>query len=171
MPKQNLFDAHLQPYQFDRLKTNLNDFMIPSTLGMHVGLRTSAQLLAGIEAERVADFNVAQIETEIGQLNLQSDLQLKQFSRAAERLKGQQITAIATSGFTASGSLVDLMADSQAQLELERLYAQEKTKAQIAAKRTEQELTRRKADAAKLGSYLGAGSELSGGIFTILEKL
>ncbi len=157
--------------QRDKFTGALSDFLLPTSLGLNTGLRTGAHILAGFEATRVADFNVSQIDNEIKQLGLFSELDLNQFNRAATKLQGQQKTAIASSGFAFSGSMVDIMADTQAQIELERLSKREVTKAQFQAKRAEQQLQKRKGEQAQLGSFLSAGAEAATGIQSLLEIL
>ncbi len=150
--------------------TSLNDFLIPSVLGLGTGLRTSAQLLAGFEADRVAKFNISQLENEISQLGVSTELKLSQFARQAVKLEGQQRTAVATSGFAFSGSVVDVMMDTQIQLELQRLDIQRQSDLQRQALQSQQTLTARKAKSAKTASYIGAGVEAATGIAGLLRS-
>ena len=149
----------------------LTDFLIPSTLGLGIGLRTSSHILAGFEAKNIGKFNINQIEKEIRDLGISTELGLKQFSRQAAKLEGQQQVAIATTGFAASGSLVDLMTDTQTQIELQRIEKRRTAAAQEAALRTRQDLIRRETRQRQLGSFITAGAEAAGGITQLLGVL
>ncbi len=151
--------------------TDYSSFLIPSFLGLGTGLRTGAQVLAGFESVQVGKFNVSQIKNEIAQLGVNTELGLSQFARQAIKLEGKQKTAIATSGLAYSGSMVDLMAETQAQIELQRIDIQRQSDLQAQALRTKAQLESRKARSASTGSFITAGAEAASGIANILGRL
>ena len=151
--------------------TKLSDYLIPATLGLGTGLRTGSQLLAGFEYSRVGKFNAEQIQNQIRELGVSSILNMRQFSRQAVKLEGQQRTVIATTNLAFSGSLVDVMTDTQTQIELQRLEMQRQTDLKIQALQTQRQLTEREARVQTRGAYLSAFSEAATGIAGLLERL
>ncbi len=150
---------------------SLNDYANIGLIGVGTALSTSANLLAGFQVSEIADFNVGQIGNQITDLGIASDLNIKQFERSARELIGKQKTAAATSGFITSGSIASVMADTLAQIEIEKLTRLESARSKRAALESQQAITRYQGEQAQLGSFLQAGASAAKGIHGLLEVL
>lgn len=147
----------------------LRDYLIPGLKGLGTGLRVGSSIAAGIESREVGQFNIKQLDREASNLGLSKGITLKQMDRAAKRLEGQQQTTIATSGLAVSGSLVDLMADTAAQLKLEKSMQAERFEQQRQSLEAEKQLTKRETAAAERGAYFSAATKLGEGLYSLLK--
>lgn len=143
----------------------LGDYLGSGLKTLGTGLRFGSEIAAGLESREIGRFNVRQADRELKQLNVSESLSAMKLARYASNLEGKQQTAYATSGLEISGSIVDVMADTAAQLELQRVTQREQFAAQRTALEQEKALTKRQARIGEFGAYFRAGAKL-GEFFT-----
>lgn len=154
----------------DEKKKKLNNFIIPSVIGLGTGLRAGSAIVAGQEAMDAYRYNASAIDAEIKTLGFANEINTKQINKQIKQLQGQQITTAATSGLAVSGSIVDIMADTAAQAALQNLISKRETEAQRIRLKKEQEFTKFQAKQARTGSYFEAFGELAAGTERLLNR-
>jgi hypothetical protein len=147
----------------------LKDFLIPGLKGLGTGLRFGSEIATGMETRAVGKFNVKQADRELKELGVSRIMSAKQMERYASAFKGTQQTVVATSGLAMSGSLVDMMADTAAQLKLQQSMQDQSFETQRAGIEQEKALTKRAARAGEMGAYFRATTKLGEGVYNLLK--
>jgi hypothetical protein len=149
--------------------SDLRNFLIPGLKSLGAGLRFGSEIAAGLESRAVGKFNVEQANRELKQLGVTRTLSANQLQRYANAFKGEQQTVVATSGLAISGSIVDMMADTAAQLKLQQSIQESNFAAQRGSMEQEKALGKRAARANEFGSYFRAATKLGESVYDFLK--
>ena len=131
---------------------------------------TTGALSEGREAYRAGRFDYQSLRQRAAATEQSGRLSLMQFNRLANKLQGTQ-RAVAASGGPISGSALDVMADTAAQLDLERQNMAAQTAAEASAYRTQADESRRAGVAKRRQGYLKAGGVLLEGSSRLFDML
>lgn len=120
-------------------------------------------LMSGMQQAGVAKYNRKLSEMNAGAARAQARSEEETFRRKAERMKGSQRAAIGASGITLEGSPLDIIDDTEVEIEREALgirYAGD-----VAGTRYDNEAAGfgYRARSAMTGAYVGAGTALLSG--------
>jgi len=151
------------------LSKTVREKVIPNTiLGGSIGLQAIGGLQQASNIEAAGGINARALRDSAAVKKKSAELSAEKFARGANRLQERNRAAAGASGFQMSGSMLDAMADTAAQLELQKQidWSAKVEQNQMMAQATN---TRRLASAQADQARTSAFADLAKGLFTMSD--
>lgn len=152
------------------LSKTMREKVIPATiLGGSVGLKAIGGFQQASNIEYAGKANAQAILDSAAIKAHLNEVEAANFERQANRLQGKNQNIAAGSGFAMSGSLIDAMADTAAQLELQKkinAWSNKVEQSQMAANAAN---TKNLAKAQATQSRMSAFADLAKGLYTLTD--
>jgi hypothetical protein len=135
-------------------------FLVGSTALSAVG-----SLQQGMATATALEHNAAVADQEAANERMKSDFEARQQRRRVRRLMGSQRAAYGRSGVTASGTPLDVLADTAGEAELERLVILRNGEVAAIGFENKAAGLRSQAGAARTAGIIGAAATIAGGAY------
>lgn len=122
------------------------------------------QAAAGAAAKEAGDINAAQAESDAAFVRDITKEEVRKFRKQGEKFQATQEAAIGASGLRLSGSALDLLQDTEAEIERDIKSIQEAGEQRAQGIETQGETYKLQGEAALTAGILGAGATLLTGI-------
>lgn len=134
------------------------------------GLKAVGSLKAGKKQKRAADYNAQVSEQQAQQAEYQASVEEKRQRQLASKVIGSARAQVGASGIAASGSALDVLADSAAKAEQDALLIRYGGKVAATNLRNQAQQQRKEGKAAKTAGYVSAASSLLKGGYDIFSR-
>jgi len=91
-----------------------------SLAAVGIGMQVFGQYQSGVDQRAAAEYNSAIYRQQASVIEVKKGLTADQYDRVIKKLKGSQVTAVASSGYDMSGSFLEVMNDSLTQAYLDK---------------------------------------------------
>jgi len=123
-------------------------------------LAVSRQIAAGQQQAQVFEFNAAISEERAKLARQAGEVRVERLRRERRRFTARQTASFAKAGVRLTGSPLQVIADTAAELELDILLENFNTNIQIQSARTDADLDRIRARQARTAGFINAGTTL-----------
>ena len=134
------------------------------------GIKAVGSVIGGNKAKAAADYNASVSEQNAQQAEISAGLEEYRQRQLARKVIGRARGQVGASGIAASGSALDVIADSAAQAEMDAQMIRYRGAVQATNLRNQATSQRMEGSAAQTAGYISAASALTSGAYDIFAR-